>query len=353
MKQAYQFKTNSDPISCAVYGNGHINETYLVADSTARQYILQKINQNVFRNPQGLMENIKAVTSYLGERTTDSRSTLSLIPTKSGEDWLIDEAGEYWRMYFFISDSICLQKAKSPDDFKESGVAFGNFQRMLADFPAKTLIETIPNFHDTPKRCARFKEVLNADPHNRAKYVAKEINFALSREEYANTLMTLLASGDIPLRVTHNDTKLNNVLLDRQTRKFLCVIDLDTVMPGLSVNDFGDSIRFGASTAAEDEVDLSKVSLSLELFEAYVAGFLSSCGDSLTRCELLHLRDGAKMMTLECGLRFLTDYLEGDVYFSTHRDGHNLDRCRTQFKLVEEMENHWEQMQRIIMRGDM
>jgi len=344
-----RFKTNSEIIFHSIYGSGHINTTYLVVDSTANQYILQKINQNVFKNPQGLMENISAVTSFSQERVSDRRGALSLVPTKDGANWLVDEAGEYWRMYPFISDSICLQKAESLNDFKESGVAFGSFQRMLSDFPAHTLHETIPGFHDTPKRYARFKEILSADACDRAKDVAKEIEFVLAREKYASTLMGLLAAGDMPLRVTHNDTKLNNVLFDRTTRKALCVIDLDTVMPGLSVNDFGDSVRFGASTAAEDEADLSKVSLSLELFEAYTAGFLSSCGESLTECELLHLRDGAKMMTLECGLRFLADYIEGDVYFNTYRDGQNLDRARTQFKLVEEMEKHWEQMQKIIL----
>jgi len=345
-----EFRTDGEPIFHTRYGNGHINETYLVVDSTTRQYILQKINKTVFCNPTGLMENIKAVTSYLKERTLDSRGALSLIPTKSGKDWLVDAHNEYWRMYPFISNSVCLQRVENPYDFMESGVAFGTFQRILANFPADTLNETIPHFHDTPHRYKKFKEVLAADTHGRAKDVAKEIEFVLSREAYAATLMNLLEAGDISLRVTHNDTKLNNVLFDRETKKALCVIDLDTVMPGLSANDFGDSIRFGASTAAEDEPDLSKVSFSLPLFDAFAEGFLHSCGKALTQCELLHLRDGAKIMTLECGLRFLTDYIEGDIYFKTHRDKHNLDRCRTQFKLVECMENQWEQMQRIILK---
>jgi len=348
LEQAYEFKTDSDPKSCRPYGNGHINETYLV-ETTGRKYILQKINKHVFRNAQGLMENVKAVTSYLQEKVSDTRRALSLVSTKSGKDWLVDASGEYWRMYPYIVDSICLQQVENAKDFKESGAAFGEFQRMLADFPAGTLHETIPRFHDTPNRYRHFKEVLSADPHSRAGQVAREIEFALEREAYAGTLMSLLNAGDIPLRVTHNDTKLSNVLFDRDTRKAICVVDLDTVMPGLSVNDFGDSIRFGASTAPEDEVDLSRVTFSLPLFEAYAAGFLSSCGASLTQCEREHLRDGARMMTLECGLRFLTDYIEGDVYFKTHREGHNLDRCRTQFKLVAEMEREWSQMQKIIL----
>ena len=352
VKQAYAFDTCGVPIFCIRYGNGHINETYLLIDATARQYILQKINNRVFRNPKSVMENISAVTGHLRKKASNSRQVLSLIPTKEGKRWLEDEDGEFWRMYPFISDSICLDRAENLQDFKESGIAFGNFQCLLSDFPADTLKETVPNFHNTPIRYDRFKEVLKNDSCNRSKTVAREIDFVLARENYANTLMALLDAGDIPLRVTHNDTKLNNVLFDRETRTALCVIDLDTVMPGIAANDFGDSIRFGASTALEDETDLSKVSLSLPLFESYTSGFLYSCGKNLTESEVLHLRDGVKMMTLECGLRFLTDYLEGDVYFRTSRDNHNLDRCRTQFKLVSEIEKYWEQMQKIILQSD-
>jgi len=348
VKQSHDFATCGEPIFCTRYGNGHINDTYLVVDSTARQYILQRINDNVFRNPQAVMENIAAVTNHLRTKISDIRQVLSLVPTKSGKPWLVDADGKYWRMYPFISDSLCLDRAETSQDFKESGIAFGNFQCLLSDFAAGTLKETIPDFHNTPVRYNYFKEVLAKDAFGRAKDVAWEIDFVLEREEYAKTLMALLDAGDIPLRVTHNDTKLNNVLFDRETRTALCVIDLDTVMPGLAVNDFGDSIRFGASTALEDEVDLEKVNLSLPLFQAYAEGFLSRCGNSLTQAELLHLCDGVKMMTLECGLRFLTDYVNGDVYFRTHREGHNLDRCRTQFKLVADMEKHWNEMQKII-----
>jgi len=349
LKQIYEFKTDADPIFITKFGNGHINDTYLVVDATARQYILQKINKTVFHKPDEVMANVKAVLDYLKARTSQSRENLSLVEAKSGLDWHVDEDGEYWRLYYFISDTICLQKAENLDDFKESGVAFGNFQKALANFPASTLYETILRFHDTPNRFKRFNDVLKADKLGRAKQAAREIEFALERQAYANTLMSLYEAGDIPLRVTHNDTKLTNVLFDRYTRKSICVVDLDTVMPGLSVNDFGDSIRYGASTASEDETDLSKVQLSMELFKAYTSGYLSSCGGSLTKAELYHLRDGAKMMTLECGIRFLTDYLEGDVYFKIHRDGHNLDRNRTQFKLVEEMESKWDEMQKIIL----
>jgi len=354
--QARLFKTDGDPVYCKPYGSGHINTTYLILDHTPRLYILQKINKSVFKNPKSLMENIKAVTTYLANQTDEKRKALTLVPTKSRvseptnkqNHWLVDQDGEYWRMYDFISDSIVLQQAQSPNDFKESGVAFGHFQRQLANFPAGTLHETIPRFHDTPNRYELFANVLKADTHGRAKLAAAEIEFALQRQSYADTLMSLHRAGDLPLRVTHNDTKLNNVLFDRDTRKPICVVDLDTVMPGFSVNDFGDSIRYGASTASEDEADLTKVNFSLPLLKAYTTGFLHACGESLTPCELAHLRDGAKMMTLECGLRFLTDFLDGDNYFAAKHDNQNLDRCRTQFKLVAEMESNWDAMQRVI-----
>ena len=290
------------------------------------------------------MKNVSAVTAHLHKMVKDPREALTLIPTKDGRLWLVDGEGEYWRTYHFISDSICLDRADSPEDFSESGVAFGRFQQWLADFPAHTLAETIPRFHDTPNRYAALHKAADADSHSRVKDVLRELDFAFEREAYANKLVSLQKSGDLPLRVTHNDSKLNNVLFDRETRKALCVIDLDTVMPGLSVNDFGDSIRFGATTAAEDERDLDKVNFSLELYRAYAAGFLSACGGSLTPPERECLRDGAKMMTLECGIRFLADYLSGDVYFRISREGHNLDRCRTQFKLISEMEKVWDAM---------
>ena len=350
IEQATQFKTDGDIIFCTPYGNGHINNTYLIVDSTAREYILQKINKSVFRKPELLMKNIAAVTAHLRKTAENTRQVLSLIPERNGGEWLVDEDGEYWRMYQFVTDSICFDKVTTPDDFRESAMAFGLFQRRLADFPAHTLTETIPNFHNTPVRFKAFSDAVKQDVCGRAKEAGREIEFVLQRESYTSTLTNLLQSNDLPLRVTHNDTKLNNVLFDRDTRKALCVIDLDTVMPGLSVNDFGDSIRFGATSAAEDERDLLKVNFVPKLFEAYVHGFLSACGKSLTQCEVSHLCDGAKMMTLECGMRFLADYLSGDVYFATHREGHNLDRCRTQFKLVADMEKHWDEMQKIVQR---
>lgn len=328
------------------YGNGHINSTYLVTTDAGR-YMLQRINNSIFKDVDGLMRNVAAVTEYLAERDPDPRHVLRPIRTKDGELYAVADGG-YWRMYNFIEDSICLEAAQSADDFRMSAEAFGDFQKQLVDFPADTLTETIARFHDTADRYRIFREAIEEDPLGRASEVKAEIDFALAREEEAGSMMAMLNRGELPLRVTHNDTKLNNVLLDAETRKPLCVIDLDTVMPGLAGNDFGDSIRFGASTAAEDEQDLDKVSFSMELYEAYAKGFMSACGDSLTENEIDTLPLSAKLMTLECGVRFLTDHIMGDTYFKIHRPGHNLDRCRTQFKLVHEMEQNWDGMKKVI-----
>lgn len=343
------FQLDASAVSCERYGCGHINETYLVVTQQGTRYILQKINHHIFKNVPALMENIAAVTGYLARQTDDPRRVLTLVPAVDGKAYFQSEDGSYWRVYVFVEQALCLQLPETPMDFYESAVAFGNFQQMLKDFPADTLCEVIPNFHNTVDRYRIFREVLAKDPMGRAKEVASEIDFVLKREEEAGTLVHLLESGKLPLRVTHNDTKLNNVMLDEETRTALCVIDLDTVMPGLSLYDFGDSIRFGAASAAEDEQDLSKMEMRLELFEIYAKGFLQAC-PGLTDMERQMLPMGAKLMTLECGVRFLTDYLDGDHYFATHRPGHNLDRARTQFKLVADMESKWEQMQQIIRK---
>ena len=341
------FSLDSKPISCERYGCGHINVTYLVVTESGRRYILQKINNNIFKDVPGLMGNIAAVTKYLRTIISDPRGVLTLVPTTDGADYLEFEDGSFWRVYDFVEQSLCLQAPESADDFYQSAVAFGTFQQQLKDFPAETLCEVIPNFHNTVDRYRIFKEALAADVCGRAASVKAEIDFALAREEEAGTLVNMLAEGKLPLRVTHNDTKLNNVMLDEATRKPLCVIDLDTTMPGLSLYDFGDSIRFGAATAAEDEKDLSKMVMDINLFETYTKGFLSAC-PGLTQNERDMLPMGAKLMTLECGVRFLTDYLSGDTYFRTHYEGQNLDRCRTQFKLVADMESKWEEMKRIV-----
>ena len=332
---------------CERYGFGHINETYRVVTGNDAWYILQKINHHVFRDVPALMENIAAVTGFLAGRVSDPRAAMRLVPAVDGKPYYMDEAGEYWRVYVFIRDSICLQKAETAEDFYESAIAFGGFQQQMAEFPAETLHETIPNFHNTIDRYAKFKAAVAADKLGRAKDVQAEIDFLLAREEEMATLHTLRLSGELPLRVTHNDTKLNNVMLDARTRKGLCVIDLDTVMPGLSLYDYGDSIRFGAATAAEDERDASLMHIDLDLFRIYTRGFLKAC-PGLTEREIELLPLGAKTMTLECGMRFLTDYLEGDVYFAIHYPEHNLVRTHTQLALVADMEANWDTMKQIV-----
>lgn len=350
------FPLEGEMTGLSSYGNGHINDTYLVetvSEGKPARLILQRINHSIFKNPEELMENILKVTSYLRARIEEEggdpdRETLNVVCTSEGSPFYKDEEGNYYRVYKFIERSISYDVVKDPQDFYESAVAFGHFQCMLSEFPAEQLHEIIPGFHDTKARYARFCQVLKEDKMGRAAEMQKEIAFVLDRLELAEALGKMQASGELPLRVTHNDTKLNNIMLDEKTGKAICVIDLDTVMPGLAVNDFGDSIRFGASTGAEDEVDLDKVECSMELFEIYTKGFIEGCAGRLTEKELRALPLGAKTMTYECGMRFLTDYLEGDVYFKTHREGHNRDRCRTQFKLVADMEAKWDEMNRIV-----
>lgn len=349
MEKIYsRFQLDGGVISCTRYGSGHINETYLLITNKPHLYILQKLNGYVFRDLHGLMGNVVAVTEHLRKNDPDPRHVLSLVYTTDGEKYLETEDGEIWRLYEFVTRSLCLNKAESVEDFKQSAIAFGQFQKDLASFPAATLTETIPHFHDTPDRYRQLHEAIAANKAGRLESVHAEVSAFLAYEEEAGILMSMCQAGKLPLRVTHNDTKLNNVMLDDTTREPLCVIDLDTVMPGLVANDFGDSIRFGASTAAEDETDLSKVTMSLELFKAYTEGFLSACGDRLTNEEIDSLPLGAKLMTLECGTRFLADYLNGDVYFHTAYPTHNLDRCRTQLKLVQDMEAKWDQMLEIV-----
>lgn len=351
------FKYEGILVDDGPYGSGHINDTFLltfeIAEMGQIKVILQRMNKDVFSNPEELMENILGVTSYLRQRIIENggdpeRETLNVIPTVEGRPYYLDSCGDYWRSYIFVTDATSYDTVEKPEHFYQSAVAFGNFQRLLADYPAETLHETIEGFHNTKARFANFKKVVEADVMGRAASVQKEIQFVLDREDIANYFCDLLEKKELPLRVTHNDTKLNNIMIDNKTGKGICVIDLDTVMPGLAMNDFGDSIRFGASTALEDEQDLSKVSCSMELFDLYAKGFIEGCGGKLTKKEIELMPMGAKTMTYECGMRFLTDYLQGDTYFKIHREGHNLDRCRTQFKLVEDMENKWYTMQDII-----
>lgn len=343
---------DSEVIECIPHGSGHINDTYLVITEQGKRYIFQRINTTIFKNKTAVMENISKVTTYLKEQIKKNggnpeRETLNLIYTVEGTPYYEDATG-FYRMYRFVEGTISKDQVETPEDFYESAVAFGNFQSMLSEFPAEELEETLPDFHNTPKRFDRFCQVVAEDKCGRAHMVLKEIRFVMEHEWLAKELYRLAEEGRLPLRVTHNDTKLNNVMLDETTGKGICVVDLDTVMPGLSVNDFGDSIRFGASTAAEDEVDLDKVSCDLELFRVYTKGFLEGCKGRLTEEEVKALPLGAMTMTFECGMRFLTDFLEGDVYFKIHRPNHNLDRCRTQFTLVEDMEKKRGEMDKIV-----
>lgn len=342
-----QFCLDAPAVSCERYGCGHINVTYLVVTQSGRRYILQKISNRAFPDVAGLQENISAVTRYLHTKIDDPYGALTLIPTRDGSTWYHKEENSDWRVYDFIEGSLCLQAPECPEDFYQSAIAFGTFQQQLSGFPAETLHETIKNFHNTPDRYRLFREALEKDVMGRAKDVQPEIDFVLAHEELGGKLMSMLKDGRLPLRVTHNDTKLNNVMLSEKSRTPLCVIDLDTTMPGLSAYDFGDSIRFGAATAAEDEKDLSKVTMSLELFRTFTRGFLTAC-PGLTETEREVLPLGAMTMTLECGVRFLTDYLDGDHYFGIHYPDHNLDRCRTQFKLVADMESKLDEMKKIV-----
>ena len=345
-------------VSAVPFGSGHINDTRIVTVNDCgkeHRYILQKINTNVFKDPVALMDNFVSVTSYLAKLIAEDggdpeREALNVIKSKDGKNYFIDSDGGFWRMLVFVNDSMCYDKVECPEQFYSSAVAFGDFQYKLRDFPAQTLTETIVNFHNTPDRLRQFREAVRNDLCGRAASVAKEIDFVNSREEFAATLERAHADGRLPLRVTHNDTKLNNILFDANSGKALCVVDLDTIMPGYSVNDFGDSIRFGATTALEDEADLSKVNFDISLYELYVKGFIEGAKGGLTEGELELLPIGAIMMTFECGMRFLTDYLNGDTYFKTSREGHNLDRARNQFKLVSDMEARLDEMRAIVKK---
>ncbi len=342
------------------FGAGHINETYAVympAESGEEElaYVLQRVNKYVFKNPAHVMENIFGITEYLRQSIRAAggdpdRGTLSYIKTRAGENYYEDAKGLPWRCYNYIPDSVCYQAVERPEQFYQSARSFGRFLKQLGDYPADTLHETIPHFHDTEHRYADFERALHRDVRDRARSCRPEIAFVEAHRDDCGHLMQQLHSGQLPLRVTHNDTKLNNILFDGATGEGICVIDLDTIMPGLAANDYGDSIRFGASTAAEDERDLDKVHFDLSLFELYTRGYLETAGDVLTEAEKESLAWGAKLMTLECGTRFLTDYLQGDVYFKTQYPTHNLVRARTQFKLVAEMEEQFAAMQAIVRK---
>ena len=331
------FALEGEIVALRPYGAGHINGTFLV-ETTRRRYILQRVNPAVFPHPAQVMANVERVTAYLRARTADERAVLSLIPTRAGRAFVEDEEGGAWRVYPFIEESVCLERAENTVDLYECARAFGRFQHDLSGFPAATLYETIPGFHDTAARFAAFEAAVAQDEKNRAATCQVEIAFLRARANFYAPLTEAAARGDLPLRVVHNDTKTGNVLLDRATRKALCVIDLDTVMPGYAVTDFGDIVRSGASTAAEDEKDPTAVRLDPARYEACRRGYLDGCDGDLTPAEIALLPTGAYTMILECGMRFLTDYLRGDVYFKVDYPTHNLVRARTQLALAADME---------------
>ena len=341
------------------YGSGHVNDTFRVEttskDCHHNSFILQRISEVAFHHPEEVMANVVGITEYLGEKILReggdrSREALEVVRPRSGELYYTDSEKGAWRVFPFVTDIDCYDSAETPELFEASARAFGRFQHMLDGYPAETLYETIPHFHDTEDRLAKLKAAIAADSMGRVAECTDEIAFAISHDADCSVALQALRDGVLPLRVTHNDTKLNNVLIDRATGEGMCIVDLDTTMPGLSINDFGDSIRFGANHAAEDEKDLSKVNFDIDLFEAYTRGFLDGAAGTLTQAELDYLPWGAKLMTLECGIRFLTDYLMGDVYFHITRPEQNLDRCRTQFKLVRDMEERFQAMSDIVAR---
>ena len=348
---AREFAIDGEFVSAKPYGSGHINDTYSAVfrqPGTTARYLLQRINTRIFSNPVALMDNIQRVTMHLAAKVADRpdrfRRVLNLIPTRAGTFFHVDAHGRYWRAYRFIENATTYNSVQSPQQAFQAAKAFGEFQGLLADLPSPPLHETIPDFHDTPKRIAALEASIASDAAGRAMLAAREIDFVLARKQIADTLI----NAGLPVRVTHNDTKINNVLLDDVTGEGTCVIDLDTVMPGLAPYDFGDLVRTATSTAPEDEPDLSKVTFQLPLFEALTAEYLSAAGRFLTAAEREHLVSAVKLITFEIGVRFLTDYLAGDTYFKVHREGHNLDRCRTQFRLVECIEQRETEMVRLV-----
>lgn len=325
-------------------GNGHIHDTYCIT-SENKKYLLQRINDNVFVSPENIVNNIFRVTHYLQRKGAEA---LHIVPSKRGK-FCIKLNGSYWRVYDYIDNAVCLEKYND-EELYQIAFAFGQFQHYLDGFDAEGLFVPIENFHNTPVRFQNLLTAIENDACSRVEGAKEEISFFKEREEFYSLFEDACVCGDLPVRVTHNDTKSNNVMLDKNTKKAKCVIDLDTVMPGYSVNDFGDMVRFAANTAAEDEKQLDKVHFDLNAFENCVRGFVDGCADTLRDEEFNLLCEGAKMMTLECGMRFLEDYLKGDTYFKTKYDEHNLVRCRTQIKLVKEMEENFDKMKTIVAK---
>jgi aminoglycoside phosphotransferase (APT) family kinase protein len=334
---------------------GHINETYSATydqGGTRVRYIHQKINTGVFRNPVALMENVMRVTSHVRKKLEATggrdltRRSLVVVPTREGRSFYRNGDGECWRTFVFVEGVQTFEAVQSPMQALQAGKAFGEFQHLLVDLAGGRLTETIPEFHNTRKRFTALQKAIEKDHFNRAQLAKEEIRFALQRESLADVILNAMARGKIPERITHNDTKFNNVMLDVLTGEAMCVVDLDTVMPGCALYDFGDMVRTTTSPTLEDERDLSKVKMQMPMFKKLAEGYLSMAGAFLTKAEKALIAFSGKLITFEIGIRFLTDYLSGDTYFRIHRPGHNLDRCRTQFKLVESIERAEEQMQR-------
>lgn len=340
------------------WGSGHINDTYAATYRDAggfKRYVLQRINTTVFTNPTAQMENIQRVTQHVRGRLFEEgrdveRETLTLAPAASGRSFLLDPEGNYWRVYHLIEHSRTYDVVETPEQAHQASRAFGRFIALLSDFSGPRLHEVIPGFHDTPRRVAALEQAVEEDVQGRVVDCRREVDFVLDRKDEATRLIDRQALGEIPERIVHNDTKLSNVMMDVETNEAVCVVDLDTVMPGLSLYDFGDMIRSGVSPAEEDERDLSLIEIRLPIFEALVRGFYDSLGDVLTAGEVEELAFAGKLITYENGTRFLTDFLQGDIYFKTHRRYHNLDRCRTQFKLVALMEEEKDVLENIVAK---
>lgn len=352
-----QFNFKGQLVSCEPFGSGHINSTYVAEfdeNGSRKKYVVQQVNTSIFKDIDALMDNIFSVTSYLrneikSQGGNPDRETLHFIKTKDGCKYFKDDDSNCFRAYVFVENSKSYNMAQTPEMFGKSGKAFGKFQKNLRDFPADSLNVIIPDFHNTIYRYENeFIPAVQADKIGRINDCAEQIKFVMNRREDCKKIETLIAQGKLPLRVTHNDTKLNNVIFDEDTDDAICVIDLDTIMPGSALYDFGDSIRFGANSCEEDDCNFDKVEARLDYFKEYAKGFLSEAGDAFNKCEIDNLAFSAKLMTFECGMRFLTDYINGDVYFKTAYPEHNLVRAKNQFALVKDMENKLVDMQDII-----
>jgi len=345
------FHTEGEFLSATPYGSGHINDSYRVSCSGSIgivRYLMQRVNERVFKNTIALMENVERVTAHLAAKVDGepeaTRRVLTLVPTRAGANCHVDAEGQTWRMYRFIENARTYDAVESVEQAFQAASAFGRFQRMLVDLPAPRLHDTIPDFHNTPKRYEALEQTIAADVAGRAKQVQNEIDFVRERSSILNVLQAV----GLPERITHNDTKFNNVMLDDVNGEAICVVDLDTVMPGLVLHDFGDMVRTTTSPAPEDEPDLSKVIMQFPMFDALLRGYLSTAGDFLTRAEEQHLVVASKVIALEQGIRFLTDYIAGDTYYKVHRKGQNLDRCRTQWKLVASIEQQEVAMRKLL-----